>query len=487
MRATGDRWFVRRVVREVIEQDPSLEPLRGWLFGELERGNPRDLHDAGVALSRFDGSRLVSTNRHPSGRDRHRAGPAGAARRVSSRWPKCSEHRSTRSLPITMCRWCVLRSSSTHCARRSTAVDAELSRGRARSHVTDDAEGGSPRSRRRVRLVIGAIGLLALVLVGGGGVPRAETATTGRPVRRPRPRPRCPCSPPLRSPASRPTNPIRPALMVKIDNVDAARPQDGLFAADVIFEELVEGGLTRLGAVYSSNDPGLVGPIRSVRETDLHLAPLARTARRSRSRVARFPYSPSVRDGGASRRARPDLARCGRRDLLPPRRQGRPARSVRTGRVAFGTPANGAASARRLVRVRSGGRGAARVGCSRCGFPTTDVRYRWQPEHQDLGAVAERHRIRSTRRDPTSPSGSTTWSYCTSPTGHPRRTSCRRRRRSMVGTVGCTAMVASAGVGGRSPRRRHLESQLRTAQGEVCRLAPGRTVVELAPSPPVSG
>jgi hypothetical protein len=68
--------------------------------------------------------------------------------------------------------------------------------------------------------------------------------------------------------------PLRPALLVKLDNVDAARPQDGLFAADVIFEELVEGGLTRLGAVYSSLDPQLVGPIRSARETDLQLARL---------------------------------------------------------------------------------------------------------------------------------------------------------------------------------------------------------------------
>jgi hypothetical protein len=68
--------------------------------------------------------------------------------------------------------------------------------------------------------------------------------------------------------------PIRPALMVKIDNVDAARPQAGLFAADVIFEELVEGGLTRFGAVYSSTDPGSVGPVRSVRGTDLHIASL---------------------------------------------------------------------------------------------------------------------------------------------------------------------------------------------------------------------
>jgi pimeloyl-ACP methyl ester carboxylesterase len=59
LRATSDRWFMRRVIHEVLDQDPSLEHLRGWLFGELERGNPRDLHDAGVALSRFDASELA--------------------------------------------------------------------------------------------------------------------------------------------------------------------------------------------------------------------------------------------------------------------------------------------------------------------------------------------------------------------------------------------------------------------------------------------
>lgn len=68
--------------------------------------------------------------------------------------------------------------------------------------------------------------------------------------------------------------PVRPALMVKVDNVEAARPQTGLGSADVIVEAMVEGGLTRLSAVYSSTDPGEVGPVRSVRVTDLSLARL---------------------------------------------------------------------------------------------------------------------------------------------------------------------------------------------------------------------
>jgi hypothetical protein len=58
------------------------------------------------------------------------------------------------------------------------------------------------------------------------------------------------------------------AVVVKIDNVDPARPQSGLNQADVVYEELVEGGLTRLAAVFQSQYPNLVGPVRSGRLTD---------------------------------------------------------------------------------------------------------------------------------------------------------------------------------------------------------------------------
>ncbi|MEJ7583160.1 MAG: DUF3048 domain-containing protein [Acidimicrobiales bacterium] len=64
----------------------------------------------------------------------------------------------------------------------------------------------------------------------------------------------------------------RPALVVKVDNADTsgahARPQAGLVAADVVFEQLVEGGITRLVAVFQSQVPGPVGPVRSARTTD---------------------------------------------------------------------------------------------------------------------------------------------------------------------------------------------------------------------------
>lgn len=46
-----------------------------------------------------------------------------------------------------------------------------------------------------------------------------------------------------------------PVLVVKIDNVDEARPATGLGSADVVYVEPVEGGLTRLAAVFSTNRP----------------------------------------------------------------------------------------------------------------------------------------------------------------------------------------------------------------------------------------
>ncbi|MET7455328.1 DUF3048 domain-containing protein [Streptomyces sp. NPDC005574] len=60
-------------------------------------------------------------------------------------------------------------------------------------------------------------------------------------------------------------------LAVKIDNAPDARPQTGLDAADVVYAEQVEGGLSRLMAVYATRFPKAVGPVRSARESDLEL------------------------------------------------------------------------------------------------------------------------------------------------------------------------------------------------------------------------
>jgi len=66
----------------------------------------------------------------------------------------------------------------------------------------------------------------------------------------------------------------RPALIVKIDNVERARPHAGINRADIVIEEPVEGDLTRLAAVFHSTDAPEVGPVRSMRTTDLELVPL---------------------------------------------------------------------------------------------------------------------------------------------------------------------------------------------------------------------
>lgn len=60
-----------------------------------------------------------------------------------------------------------------------------------------------------------------------------------------------------------------PVMVVKMDNTSAAAPQVGLGSADLVVEELVEGGMTRLAAFYYSDIPGTVGPVRSMRSTDI--------------------------------------------------------------------------------------------------------------------------------------------------------------------------------------------------------------------------
>ena len=60
-------------------------------------------------------------------------------------------------------------------------------------------------------------------------------------------------------------------LAVKIDDTNAAHPQIGVESADVVYVEQVEGGLTRLAAIYTSKLPPLIGPVRSARISDIEL------------------------------------------------------------------------------------------------------------------------------------------------------------------------------------------------------------------------
>ena len=69
-------------------------------------------------------------------------------------------------------------------------------------------------------------------------------------------------------PVSDPAFGARPALGVKIENTPDARPQSGIDLADVVYEELVEGGITRFLTVYHSRNASDIGPVRSARWVD---------------------------------------------------------------------------------------------------------------------------------------------------------------------------------------------------------------------------
>jgi len=122
-------------------------------------------------------------------------------------------------------------------------------------------------SRRRLSIaaVAVALALVAAACSSGGGKKKttttsaaaASTTTTAPPV-----------FPLTGVPAGTSPNLNRPALVVKIENVDEARPQSGLIEADVVYEEIVEAGLSRLIVVYQSRDADPIGPVRSIRPSD---------------------------------------------------------------------------------------------------------------------------------------------------------------------------------------------------------------------------
>jgi Protein of unknown function (DUF3048) N-terminal domain/Protein of unknown function (DUF3048) C-terminal domain len=124
----------------------------------------------------------------------------------------------------------------------------------------------------------------ATVLSCSTSAPLTPSTAAGRPVVQtppsslaPRPIPSSrtpnimPGPPPLSPFTGLPTDLGAPVLGVKIDNAPAARPQSGLALADLVYVEPVEGGLSRLLAVYQSQVPSVVGPVRSARVSDLQL------------------------------------------------------------------------------------------------------------------------------------------------------------------------------------------------------------------------
>lgn len=65
----------------------------------------------------------------------------------------------------------------------------------------------------------------------------------------------------------------RRVISVKVENSPAARPQTNLSLADVVYESVAEGGITRFNALFHSKEPVVVGPVRSARLSDLYIVP----------------------------------------------------------------------------------------------------------------------------------------------------------------------------------------------------------------------
>ncbi|HLJ09096.1 MAG TPA: DUF3048 domain-containing protein, partial [Acidimicrobiia bacterium] len=131
---------------------------------------------------------------------------------------------------------------------------------------------GSGMGDRRPRRAGAALAVLGMLVAGCGAKPAAT------PKKSPTPSPTsasaastgsvCPLT---GLPAPGGSVPNRPVLGIKVENAPEARPQTGLDKADVVYEEPVEGGVTRFLAVYQCQDASRIEPVRSARVEDIDL------------------------------------------------------------------------------------------------------------------------------------------------------------------------------------------------------------------------
>ena len=123
------------------------------------------------------------------------------------------------------------------------------------------------KNNRRIRVMAGIAALSILAACGGGGSSTDPSASSDSSVTTSTISD-VPVYPLLGTPITDQAAATRMALVVKIDNHPATRPQTGLNKADIVFEENVEG-LTRFAAVFHSQGSDPVGPIRSGRTQDI--------------------------------------------------------------------------------------------------------------------------------------------------------------------------------------------------------------------------
>ena len=135
---------------------------------------------------------------------------------------------------------------------------------------------------------VAGVCLLVASACGGGATPVVVASPTATTAPTPTPSPTAPPTPtptpkpkvwPLTGlPAAADAQIGRRPLNVRMPNDPNARPQYGLNKADIVFEMIVEGGVTRFSAIFQSKDADVVGPVRSYRWSDLHITQMLRGA-----------------------------------------------------------------------------------------------------------------------------------------------------------------------------------------------------------------
>jgi hypothetical protein len=122
--------------------------------------------------------------------------------------------------------------------------------------------------RRTAAISAVAVSLLAATAACGGSSKPKVTATPTTPTTTATSQP----SPPKPAAKNPYTGigavPRTPTIAVKIDDTPPGRPQVAIDQADIVFIEAVEGGLTRLAAIFGTHKPGRVGYVRSTRPSD---------------------------------------------------------------------------------------------------------------------------------------------------------------------------------------------------------------------------
>lgn len=158
---------------------------------------------------------------------------------------------------------------------------------------------GTPGSRGRVGAIIGLLGAAALIyglafvgvpllegrLANGRGSPTASPSppvvtptATPSPSATPSPtatRTPTPTATPTITPTATPSlanHFNRKPIALMVENHPDARPQSGLNRADVVYEVVTEGFITRFLAIFANHDAEVVGPVRSTRHYFIALA-----------------------------------------------------------------------------------------------------------------------------------------------------------------------------------------------------------------------